>query len=117
MNGRIVSISFQTMVNDSVVEKMHCDWHTHQQLGRQPFSGTLKEMTIPTIQAEVGLLIGADVPKALEPLQVVNSVDAVRIILGLTVNGPLRGGSHIVQTNTLTGITTHRISVGKIGEI
>ncbi|TWW62354.1 hypothetical protein D4764_04G0010010 [Takifugu flavidus] len=46
------------------------------------------------MQAEVGLLIGANVPKAMEPLQVVNSVDngpyAVRTILGWTVNGPLR---------------------------
>ena len=35
----------------------------------------LKEVKLPTIEADVGLLIGANVPKAMEPLQVVNSVD------------------------------------------
>lgn len=78
-------------------------------------------MRIPTIQAEIGLLIGANVPKAMEPLQVVNSVDngpyAVRTILGWTVNRPLRGGSDIMETNTLTGITTYRISVAKLEEL
>ncbi|GAA6232368.1 uncharacterized protein LOC120493481, partial [Lates japonicus] len=81
----------------------------------------LKEVRIPTIQAEVGLLIGANVPKAMEPLQVVNSVDsgpyAVRTILGWTVNGPLRGGSDIVETNILTGIVANRISVAKLEEL
>lgn len=81
----------------------------------------VKEERIPTIQAEVGLLIGANVPKAMDPLQVVNSVDsgpyAVRTILGWTVNGPLRGGSDIVETNTLTGIVANRISVAKLEEL
>lgn len=81
----------------------------------------LKEVKLPTIQAEVGLLIGTNVPKAMEPLQVVSSVDdgpyAVRTILGWTVNGPLRGGSDMRETNTLTGVTTNRISVAKLEEL
>lgn len=81
----------------------------------------LKEVKIPAIQAEVGLLIGANVPKAMEPLQVVNNVDngpyAVRTILGWTVNGPLRGGSDMVEANSLTGITANRISVAKLEEL
>lgn len=46
----------------------------------------LKEVKLPTIQADVALLIGMNVPKTIEPLKVVNSVDngpyAVRTILG-----------------------------------
>lgn len=57
----------------------------------------LKEVKLPSIKAQIGLLIGANVPKALEPRQVINSVDggpyAVRTNLGWTVNRPLRGGN------------------------
>lgn len=46
----------------------------------------LKEVKLPTFHAEVGLLLGANVPRAMEPLQVVSSMDngpyAVRKILG-----------------------------------
>ncbi|KAJ8377835.1 hypothetical protein AAFF_G00251540 [Aldrovandia affinis] len=81
----------------------------------------LKEVKLPSIQAEVGLLIGANVPKAMEPLQVVSSVDdgpyAVRTILGWTVNGPLRGGSNIMETNKRTEVTANRISVAKLEEL
>lgn len=46
----------------------------------------LKDVTLPVIEAEVGLLIGANVPKAMEPLQVINSQNngpyAVRTLSG-----------------------------------
>lgn len=78
-------------------------------------------MKLPSVQAEVGLLIGANVPKAMEPLQVVNSVDdgpyAVRTILGWTINGPLRSGSDILGMNKLTEITANRISVARLEEL
>lgn len=49
------------------------------------------------IDSEIELLIGTNVPKALEPLQVIRSVDdgpyAIKTILGWTVNGPLGGDS------------------------
>ncbi|KAJ8410005.1 hypothetical protein AAFF_G00210460 [Aldrovandia affinis] len=81
----------------------------------------LKEVKLSSIQAEVGLLIGANVPKAMEPLQVVSSVDdgpyAVRTILGWMVNGPLRGGSDIMETNKRTEVTANRISVAKLEEL
>ena len=57
----------------------------------------LKNVKLPAVEAEVGLLIGINVPKAMEPLQVVSSVDdgpyAVKTALGWTVNGPLKGGN------------------------
>lgn len=55
----------------------------------------LKDVNIPRIKAGVGLLIGTTFPKAMEPLRVINSRGerpyAVKIMLGWTVNGPLRG--------------------------
>ena len=53
----------------------------------------LKDINLPCIEAEVDLLIGSDVPRALEP-QEVNKGDcggpyAVRTLLGWTLNGPL----------------------------
>ena len=148
MNGRNVHISLRTMGNESIVntrivtglEISSMDGNqfvelsevysqkdipvTKDNIPRQEDIDSwphLKEVRIPSIQAEVGLLIGANVPKAMEPLQVVNSVDngpyAVRTILGWTVNGPLRGGSDIMETNTLTGITANRISVAKLEEL
>lgn len=79
------------------------------------------EVKLPSVQAEVGLLIGANVPKAMEPLQVVNSVDdgpyAVRTILGWTINRPLRSGSDILGMNKLTEITANQISVARLEEL
>lgn len=66
-------------------------------------------MSLPQINAEVGLLIGTNVPKAMEPWQEIHSERdgpyAVRTALGWVVNGPLRslemdrdkGESHTVN--------------------
>ncbi|XP_078608417.1 uncharacterized protein LOC144880226 [Branchiostoma floridae x Branchiostoma japonicum] len=57
----------------------------------------LREVDLPEIDAEIGLLIGNNVPKAVEPWQVINSQGdrpyAVRTLLGWSVNGPLKGAS------------------------
>lgn len=57
----------------------------------------LKGEQVPCISAEIGLLIGTNVPKALEPQEVIHSVNEepydVRTALGWTVNGPLREGN------------------------
>ena len=53
----------------------------------------LHGITTPEVDAEVSLLIGNDVPKALQPIEIRGSDDegpyAVRTALGWTVNGPL----------------------------
>jgi hypothetical protein len=53
----------------------------------------LQEITMTEIDAEVDLLIGNDVSKALQPIQIRGSVDegpyAEKTALGWTVNGPL----------------------------
>jgi hypothetical protein len=50
-------------------------------------------LSVCSIDAEVGLLLGVDVPKALEPWDVIKSVNngpfAVKTILGWVINGPL----------------------------
>ena len=53
----------------------------------------LTGVEIPQIDAEVGLLIGSDVPEALQPLEVRRSINggpfATRTVLGWVLNGPL----------------------------
>ncbi|XP_071088902.1 uncharacterized protein [Haliotis cracherodii] len=51
----------------------------------------LQDVTLPPIDAEIGLLIGNNVPRAMEPYEIINSDGngpyAVRTILGWIVNG------------------------------
>ncbi|XP_068675732.1 uncharacterized protein [Montipora foliosa] len=53
----------------------------------------LKGVTIPKIEAEIGLLIGSDVPQALQPREFRPSENggpfATRTVLGWVLNGPL----------------------------
>ncbi len=55
----------------------------------------LQDVDIPTINAEVGLLIGINVPKLMEPWRIVNSQGngpfAIKTLLGWVVNGPFHG--------------------------
>ena len=75
----------------------------------------LRQVLLPKIDAEIGLLIGTNAPKAMEPWQVIASVDdgpyAVRTRLGWTVNGPLTG-RHWPQYNKWadTGFSQPHIS-------
>ena len=59
----------------------------------------LDEVKLKFIGAEVNLLIGVNVPKAMKPLKVINSQDngpyAVLTHLGWIVNGPLGISSHV----------------------
>lgn len=54
----------------------------------------LEQVKIPHIDAEIGLLIGTNLPKAMEPDKVIRSVNngpySVRTVLGWAVNEPLR---------------------------
>ena len=50
-------------------------------------------MNISTIYSDVGLLIGVNVPKAMEPWDVISSADegpfAVKTVLRWVINGPM----------------------------
>ncbi|KAK0144587.1 hypothetical protein N1851_017040 [Merluccius polli] len=76
----------------------------------------LKEIKLPQIEAEIDLFIGANVPKAMEPWEVVSSVGngpyAVRTKLGWTVNGPLREGH--TDKRKPTKIMANRISAASL---
>ena len=52
----------------------------------------LKGILLPKIDACIGLLIGNDIPKALEPKEIkeckVEGPYAVRTLFGWTINGP-----------------------------
>ncbi|XP_071951906.1 uncharacterized protein [Antedon mediterranea] len=54
----------------------------------------LQDLKIPELDAEIGLLIGNDVPKAMEPWEVINSQGdgpyATKTRLGWAINGPIR---------------------------
>lgn len=69
----------------------------------------LQEVPILHIEADVGLLIGTDVFKAMEPRQIINSRGdgpyAVRTSLGWVINGPLRG-----TTTANQDIVSHSVS-------
>ena len=147
LNGRCTSISLRTMGNESVV-KTHIvtgmeisslegdqfielsevysqkdipvtkdNIPRQEDVSRWPH---LQEVKLPAVEAEVGLLIGANIPKAMEPLQVVSSVNdgpyAVRTALGWTVNGPLRGGNDGLRTRSPV-VTANRISVARLEEL
>lgn len=79
----------------------------------------LKHVYLPEIDADVEILIGTNVPRALEPLEVIRSVDggpyAVKTMLGWTVNGPLGDCSdnHVYQY----GISVNRISAVTLDEL
>lgn len=79
----------------------------------------LKDVHLSSIRAEVALLIGANVPKAIEPLKVINSQGngpyAVLTRLGWTINGPL--GSAPVDEHGKPRITSNRISVARLEEL
>lgn len=76
----------------------------------------LREVKIPKIGSDVGLLIGCNVPKALEPWKVINSQGngpyAVKTILGWTINGPLRKMDFTGNTGNPV-VTVNRISIIK----
>ena len=62
----------------------------------------LEGISLPSIDAEVDLLIGNDAPKALEPIEVRRSIEggpyAVRTALGWTINGPLGRKNELCRT-------------------
>lgn len=78
----------------------------------------LRKVHLPEIDSEIELLIGSDIPKALEPLDVIQSVEdgpyAIKTMLGWTVNG-LLGEKNDAQEQSV--ISIHRISVVKLDEL
>lgn len=80
----------------------------------------LKDVHLRPIKAEVGLLIGANVPKAMEPLRVINSQCegpyAVLTRLGWTINGPL-GSTAPMDEHGRPRIMSNKIPVVRLEEL
>lgn len=81
----------------------------------------LRDVYLPQIDAGIELLIGTNVPKALEPLEVVCSENdgpyAIRTLLGWTVNGPMTGNSGETVNWEHPEITVNRISVVNLDDL
>lgn len=97
------------MVSDQVT-RLKSDNLTHAAHFQPP-------VHLPEIDSEVELLIGTNVSKALELLQVIRSVDdgpyAIKTILVWIVNGPLEGDNG----NGMDVATVNRISVLNLEEL
>ncbi|XP_062567165.1 uncharacterized protein LOC134229426 [Saccostrea cucullata] len=69
----------------------------------------LSDIELPVIDGDVGLLIGVNVPKAMEPWEVIPSIDngpfAMKTLLGWVINGPLE-----IHSNT----TNRFVSVNRV---
>ncbi len=80
----------------------------------------LHEVCLPHIEVAVGLLIGVNAHKAMEPWKVINSISngpyAVKTVLGWIVNGP-KEESIKTRKSGIQSYTVNRISVEKIEDL
>lgn len=90
---------------------------SQEELSQWPY---LSDVQIPCIESNVDMLIGTNVPKVLEPWEVVNSQGngpyAVKTVLGWVVNGPLRDGENKLKTG-FSMAAINRISMCKLEEM
>lgn len=68
------------------------------------------------INATIGLLIGVNAPKALEPWRIINSEGdgpyAVKTLLGWVINGPLGQGG--IENDKDTSVQVNRLTVANL---
>ena len=80
----------------------------------------LKGIELDSIDANVEILIGMNVPQAMQPWQVVNSQGngpyAVKTLLGWVVNGPLNSCSATKETGAAS-VTVNRISMENLKDL
>ncbi len=80
----------------------------------------LNHICLPSIDAGVELLIGANVPEALEPWQIIRSQNngpyAIKTMFGWAVNGPIKRSEEYVVENH-PHMTVNRITVMKLNEL
>ena len=75
----------------------------------------LSHIDIPSLDADTGILIGNNVPRAVEPWEVINSEGdgpyAVRTLLGWCVNGPLRGVAASLSDDKIPAVSVNRLQI------
>lgn len=90
---------------------------TEGDLAKWPY---LSKVRIPSIKANVDLLIGSNTPKMLEPWEVVKSHGdgpyAIRTALGWVINGPLQGSDFSLEAEFPSAVV-NRISVSRLEEM
>src|SRR4029434_2754739 len=87
---------------------------TNDDLSRFPY---FREVNLLTVKANLELLIGSNVPKALEPWEGVNSQGdgpyAIKTKLGWAANGPLNG----CCMDSCPKVTVNRVFVANLEEL
>lgn len=72
------------------------------------------------LDLDIGLLIGTNVPKALEPWEVIKSEGdgpyAVKMVLAWSVNGPLKGCSEGLVANSTISVNRTVCSIPTLEE-
>lgn len=90
---------------------------THHDLEKWPY---LKEIELKSISADIEILTGINVPKAMEPWKIVNSHGngpyVVKTVLGWVVNGQLNSCPSMDETR-LTSVMANRISVENLQDL
>ena len=78
----------------------------------------LHGIQLPQTNADIGLLIGCDVYKAMEPWEIIHSEDngpyAVRTVLGWVINGPLRSEGCTTPSKSQLSVSVNRISIANV---
>ncbi|KAI2645448.1 Gag-Pol polyprotein [Labeo rohita] len=81
----------------------------------------LKDVYLPSINADIDLLIGMNVPKLMEPWRIINSMGngpfAIRTLLGWVVNGLLHGEHTCLNMQGKPYVYANRISVEDLNEL
>ena len=81
---------------------------------------SLSGIQLKEIDADIELLIGTDVPRAMEPWQVINSQDngpyAVQTLLGWVVTGPISAHSATEHAGPIA-VSSNRISVVELKDL
>ncbi|KAK7930431.1 hypothetical protein WMY93_006826 [Mugilogobius chulae] len=89
----------------------------NQDLSKWPY---LRHLSLPQIEAGIELLIGTNVPRAMEPLEVIRSENngpyAIRTELGWTVNGPLTGNGGEAVSHEQP-VTVNRVSIVNLDDM
>lgn len=80
----------------------------------------LREIQLKEIEADIELLIGTDVPQAMEPWNIINSQDnglyAVKTLLRWVVTGPLNAGTTAEYSGPIA-VSANRISVVELKDL
>ena len=103
-------ISLPTLYTRPEIPVSSSDIPTQDDVDQWPH---LQGVFLPRLNAEVGLLIASDVPRALDPLDIKHSQDggpyASRTRIGWAVNGPLGRRHHSSRSSTFVAKVDHRL--------